>query len=135
MGLLKHVLLPAFGLIHLGSAAVCSDLESFAKMLGLKDSVSKEDETSVRQNHMLGVIRGFNLAMMTLCAVGVWKESAHFRGQIVLSEAILFGAAAIDAIRLGGLNYVIPGFYSLVAAAGFVVNSMEPGIFTKDKNA
>ncbi len=138
MGLLKHVLLPAFGLIHATSATACSDLKSWSSMFGLKDSssVSEEDENSVRQNHMLGVIRGFNVAMMALCGMGIFKESAHFRAQIILAEFALFSSVAIDAFRLGGgLNYIVPGVQALVALGGFIINSMEPGIFTKDKNS
>ena len=105
-------------------------------MVGLKDSVSADDEKSTRQNHMLGALRGFNLAMAFLCGISVLKESAHFRAQVILAEAIMFGAVTVDALRVGGgLNYLVPALHALVAAAGFVINSMEPGIFTKDKNA
>ena len=136
MGLLKHVLLPAFGLIHATSAAACSDLKSWSSIIGLKKDVSEEDEKSVRQNHMLGVIRGFNVAMMALCGMGIFKESAHFRAQIILAEFALFSTVAIDAFRLGGgLNYVVPGVQAVIALGGFIINSMEPGIFTKDKRA
>lgn len=138
MGLLKHLLLPAFGLVHGASAIACRDLGSWAELVGLpKDSVSEEsdEKSTIRQNHMLGCLRGFNIAMMTLCGMGVLKESAHFRGQIILAEAALFSVVAVDAFRLGTLNYLIPLGHALVAAAGFVINSMEPGIFTKDKYA
>jgi hypothetical protein len=135
MGLLKHVLLPGFGLMHAASAAACSDLKGWAKLVGLQDDILEEDEKSVRQNHMLGVVRGFNLAMMTLCALGVFKEHAHFRGQIILAEFVLFATAAVDAFRLGGLNYIVPGASALAALGGFIVHSLEPGIFTKDKSA
>mmetsp|Transcript_85654 Transcript_85654/g.247297 ORF Transcript_85654/g.247297 Transcript_85654/m.247297 type:complete len:140 (-) Transcript_85654:1529-1948(-) len=138
MGLLKHVLLPAFGLIHATSAAACSDLKSWSSIIGLnKDAtVSEEDEKSVRQNHMLGVIRGFNIAMMALCGMGIFKESAHFRAQIILAEFALFSTVAIDAFRLGGgLRYGVPAMHAILALGGFIINSMEPGIFTKDKRA
>jgi hypothetical protein len=134
MGILKHILLPGFGLLHAASAAACWDLKGWASVIGLKGSVSEDDEKSIRQNHTLGVLRGYNLAMMTLCAMGVFKEHAHFRGQIILAEFVLFATATVDAFRLGELNYVVPGGISLVALGGFIVNSMEPGIFTKDKS-
>jgi hypothetical protein len=133
MGLLKHVLLPGFGLIHAASAAACYDLQGWANLVGLKDEVSEEDKTSLRQNHMVGVLRGFNLAMLTLCAMGIFKH-AHFRGQIVFAEFVLYATATVDAFRLGGLNYFVPGAHALVALGGFIVNTMEPGIFTKDKS-
>lgn len=134
MGLLKHILLPGFGLMHAASVAACSDLKTWASMIGLDNSVSDEDEKSIRQNHMLGTLRGFNLAMMALCGMGIFKESAHFRAQIVLAEAALFSTVAYDAYRLGGLKFMVPGVQALVALGGFIINSMEPGIFTKDKN-
>ena len=138
MGLLKHVVLPAFGLMHAASVAACSDLSTWAGMVGLKkdESVSNDDKKSVRQNHMLGVLRGFNVAMMLLCGMGAAKESSHFRAQIVLAEAAFFAVVTVDAFRLGGgLNYLVPGSQALLATVAYVINSMEPGIFTKDKNA
>lgn len=134
MGLLKHVLLPGFGLIHAASAAACYDLKGWASLVGLKDEVTEEDNKSIRQNHMVGVLRGFNLAMLTLCAMGVFKEHAHFRGQIIFAEFVLYATATVDALRLGGLNCIVPATHALVALGGFIVNSMEPGIFTKDKS-
>lgn len=136
MGLLKHVLLPAFGLMHVASVAACSDLTTWAGMIGLpKESVSDKDKESVRQNHMLGCLRGFNLAMGVLCTMGIFMESAHFRAQVILTEAVMFSVATIDAMRLGTLNWTVPALHAAVALAGFVVNSLEPGIFTKDRNA
>jgi len=149
MGLLKHILLPAFGAMHASSAAACYDLKGWANLVGLNkdddDTTSKDvndpniiteqDNKSIRQNHMLGVLRGFNLAMMALCAMGTLKEHAHFRSRIILAEFILYATATVDAYRLGGLNYFVPGAMSLAALGGFVVNSLEPGIFTKDKAA
>ena len=122
--------------MHAASIAASSDSSSWAGMIGLKEeSVSDDDKKSVRQNHMLGALRGFNVAMMMLCGMGAAMESAHFRSQIVLAEAALFAVVAVDAFRLGGLNYVVPGVQALLAAGGYVIHSMEPGIFTKDKNA
>eukprot|EP00977_Amphora_coffeiformis_P018193 scaffold6298_cov152-Amphora_coffeaeformis.AAC.2 len=127
MGLLKHVVLPAFGLMHAASVAACSDLSSWASMVGLKDdSVSDDDKNSVRQNHMLGALRGFNVAMMLLCGMGAAKESAHFRAQIVLAEAAFFAVVTVDAFRLGGLNYLVPGFQTLLATVAYAINAMEP---------
>ena len=135
MGLLKHVVLPAFALIHAGSLVACRDLASWARMVGLKDDVTEADEKSIRQNHMLGCLRGFNFAMLLLCGMGIFTESAHFRKEIAVAEAALFSVVTVDAYRLGGLNYMIPGSQALVAMIGVFINSMEPGIFTKDKKA
>lgn len=134
MGLLKHVLLPACALMHGASAAACIDLKTWAKNFSPKETVSEEDEKSVLQNQMLGVVRGFNVAMLALCGMAVFKESAHFRAQVILAEFALFSMITVDAYRLK-VNYIIPGVNAILALGGFIINSMEPGIFTKDKNA
>jgi hypothetical protein len=56
--------------------------------------------------------------MMALCWMGIFKESAHFRAQLILAEAALFSTVAYDAFRLGGLNYMVPGMQALVALGG-----------------
>lgn len=135
MGILKHAVLPGFALVHAGSIFACKDLKTWAGTVGLpKQEVSVADDISVRQNHMLSYIRGFNVAMMFLCGMGFLRESAHFREEIVIGEALLFSTVAVDAYRQG-VNYFIPGAQAAIAAIGAVINSMEPGIFTKDKKA
>lgn len=143
MGILKHAILPGFALIHAGAFYACKDLETFSKLIGLRTksegdiaaSEGKETDAEVAQKHMLGSLRGFHLTMMALCTVGFLKESAHFRKEIVLGECLLCGAISFDAFRLRqhGLRWHIPGLQAVVAAIGAVINSMEPGIFTKDK--
>jgi hypothetical protein len=134
MGILKHVVLPGFALVHAGSIWACKDLKTWGSMVGLND-VSDEDEKSIRQKHMLGCLRGFNIGMMFLCAMGFLSENSHFRKEIAVSECLLFTAVTADAVLLGGLNYIVPGLHAAAAGFGALINSMEPGIFTKDKNA
>ncbi|KAG7359859.1 hypothetical protein IV203_034957 [Nitzschia inconspicua] len=135
MGLLKHVVLPAFGLLHAASLAACKDLKSFGGMIKC-DDVTAEDEKSTRQNHMLGIIRGFNLAMLTLCGFGIFggkASSSDTRQAIAVAEFALFSVVTFDAYKQQ-LNYYIPGAQALLALGGTIVSFMEPGIFTKDHN-
>lgn len=136
MGVLKHAILPGFAAMHAAALFACKDLKSWAEMIGLSETeVSEEDEKSIRQNHMLGCLRGANLGFLFLCGMGIFQENAHFRKEIVMAECFFFTAAAVDAFQLGTLNYLIPAGQALIAAAGAIVNSMEPGLFTKDKNS
>ena len=132
MGILKHAILPGFALMHAGCVLACKDLKSWAGTVAADKVISEEDNKSARQNHMLGGLRAFNLAMAFLCTVGFLKESSHFRKEIVIGECIFFSAVTADAYRLG-LKWYIPGLQAALAAIGAAINSMEPGIFTKDK--
>ena len=134
MGILKHFVLPAFGLVHAASIVACNDLKAWGGMIGKGDDVTETDTKSVRQNHMLGCLRGFNVAMLTLCGFGMFAKTCHSdtRQAIAMAETALFTVVTIDAYRLGGLNYLIPGAQSLLALGGTIVSYMEPGIFTRD---
>eukprot|EP00565_Helicotheca_tamesis_P009038 CAMPEP_0185726872 /NCGR_PEP_ID=MMETSP1171-20130828/2722_1 /TAXON_ID=374046 /ORGANISM="Helicotheca tamensis, Strain CCMP826" /LENGTH=139 /DNA_ID=CAMNT_0028395313 /DNA_START=15 /DNA_END=434 /DNA_ORIENTATION=- len=137
MGVLKHVVLPAFGLIHIASIITFRDLKSWGEMVGKVDDMTEKDNESIRQNHMLGAFRGFNAAMLTLCGFGIFANECHSdtRQAIAMAETVLFGMVSIDAYRLGsGLNYFVPGVQSLLALGGAIISYMEPGIFTKDHN-
>jgi hypothetical protein len=46
----------------------------------------------------------------------------------------LFGAASADAYALGIQGYFVPAAMAAFALVGVVIHSMEPGIFTTDKN-
>ena len=136
MGVLKHFVLPAFGLVHAASVLACKDLTTWAGMVGKDDDIAEADNKSVRQNHMLGVLRGFNAAMLTLCGFGVFAKTCHSdtRQAIAMAETVLFAAVTVDAYRLGGLNYFVPAAHSLLALGGTIISYLEPGIFTKDHN-
>jgi hypothetical protein len=136
MGILKHVVLPAFALVHAASLYACKDLKTWGALVGLvsETEVTESDVASIRQNHMLGALRGFNLALLGLCGYGIFAKStsSDCRQAIALAETALFSVATVDAYRLGGLNYFVPAAHSFVALGGYLVSLMEPGIFTKD---
>ena len=133
MGILKHVILPAFGLLNINAALSCRNFSSWAKLL-LQDPETDDDKKSAAVKHTLGSIQGFSLAMAFLCAWGSLKGDAEFRKVVVMAECITCSVSAYDAFGLG-LNYFVPAGFALLGAAGRVVSGMEPGIFTKDKRA
>jgi hypothetical protein len=145
MGILKHIILPAFGIVHASSVYACKDLKTWGLFIGLDtqdDDVTDMDETDdksmIRQKHMVGCLRGFNMALLGLCGYGIFAKSASSdcRQAIALAEVALFSVATLDAWSVGGgqLNYYIPAAHSLLALGGFLVSYLEPGIFTKDHN-
>jgi hypothetical protein len=98
-----------------------------------------DDKSSmIRQKHMLGSLRGFNLALLGLCGYGIFSKTAtsDCRQAIAMAEVALFSVATLDAVKVGAgqLNYYIPAAHSLLALGGFLVSYFEPGIFTKDHN-
>jgi len=131
MGILKHVILPLFAVIHAQSIYACRSLDSWAELVELAVE-SDDDRASTRQRHMVGCLRAFNAAMLLLCVAGVVTESAHYRGVMVLAELVFFSVVTADAFQ-NGLNYYVPGTMAAVALVGAGIHAMEPGIFTKDK--
>ena len=105
--MLKHFVLPAFGLVHAASLAACKDLKSFGAMIGC-ETVTPVDEKSTRQNHMLGALRGFNLAMLTMCGFGIFgkSSSSDTRQAIAVAEFALFSLVTFDAYKQK-LNYYL----------------------------
>jgi hypothetical protein len=147
MGILKRIVLPAFGIVHAASFYACKDLKTWGLLIGLdfNDDNDNDDKVTdadvadkkfIRQAHMLGCLRGFNLAMLGLCGYGIFAKSAtsDYRQAIAMAEHVLFSVATLDAIKVGPLNYYIPAAHSLLALTGFIVSYLEPGIFTKDHN-
>lgn len=131
MGLLKHAILPLFAALHVFSVYACMDLGRWADMIGYPVE-GEADRQSIRQLHMLGALRGFNVAFAILCIVGVVSESAHFRGLVVMAEGCLFGVVAWDAYQLGIEGWFVPATQAAVAVVGMAIHATESGIF-KDK--
>mmetsp|Transcript_28629 Transcript_28629/g.43998 ORF Transcript_28629/g.43998 Transcript_28629/m.43998 type:complete len:138 (-) Transcript_28629:122-535(-) len=131
MGLLKHVVVPIFLCIHLMSAFNALDPPAFVDMIayGLKEGETQPE----RELHLIGIIRGFNIAMAFLLIMGLFQESAHFRTLVIAGDLIIQAVATVDAYNLGNPMWYAPGIIGLVALVGLLSRSMEPGLFTKDK--
>lgn len=135
MGVLKHVVCPLFAVLHAASIYACRDLHAWAEMVELQVENPEVASQEVRQLHMLGVLRGFNVAFCLLSVLGSVSESAHFRGVLALAYAALYGTVALDAYSVGVEGWMVPAVIAVVATVGLLIHSNEPGIFTKDKGA
>lgn len=138
MGILKHFVLPGFALVHAASIVACKDLISWAGMVCVNedDKVNESDDISIRQNHMLGCLRGFNVGMLILCGFGTLSNNASsdMRQAVALAETALFSVVAVDAFRGGLKKFWVPVGHAVVTLGGLIVSVLEPGIFTKDHN-
>jgi hypothetical protein len=133
MGALKHAILPLMALFHATLMYGCMDLGRWAESVLLEVEQASDCE-SKRQLHMIGSMRGFNVAFFFLCMAGIVTESAaHFRGIVAFADAFFLAVCASDAVQLG-LHFELPATISAVILVGVLIHSREPGVFTKDKN-
>jgi hypothetical protein len=139
MGLLKHVLLPAFSLLHAAGAKTCLVDESFDVVVG-ENVVPKRDlkkePTTPTEKHLIHAIGGVQLAFLINNVCAIITENAHYRGMALLLEAIFLGCDSFSYYKMGcktegavKMTYALFGLSLL----GLSVHAMEPGIFTKDK--
>lgn len=98
--------------------------------MGIKDDEGTKQTTT--NLHMLGCLRGFNVAMLLLIIVGISCEGHKFRGKLAMAETALFVTTGIDAYRQG-LMFQVPAVTAIVGFIGAALNQLEPGIFTKSK--
>lgn len=135
MGVLKHVLIPFYALLHLIGFYQALDPSGFVQFCGLP--LEAEETQTTREIHLVGVIMSFHLAMAFLCVAGFVMESSHFRGLVMVWEVVFYGLRTINAIQLG-LDFKSvtskPGIAAGVAIIGVILHAMEPGLFTEDKN-
>jgi hypothetical protein len=133
MGLLKHGILPLFGLLHI--------MMSFVSLTGqmqktMTDAgVLTEDYVLTEwEDHLMVVVGGVHMMLLYGCVMGVLFENAHFRGILIVMEGIFFGTIAYSDY---GHGYPYPSSLgaTVLAIVGAVVHSMEPGLLTKDKAA
>jgi len=134
MGLLKHVVLPFFSILHAFLAVII--------LLGRKEYLLKDilhypesphENLTQYEEHFLGVIAGCHMAFLFGCLMGIFIEHGHYRATVAAMELIYCGNAGYDAMRLG-CPYELPFALGGLAAVGLVAHAFEPGLFTKDKN-
>ena len=131
MGLLKHVVLPLFAAAH--GVMVWQLLQGTLGQAMMDAGVVTADyEFTTFEQHLLEAI-GVTHAMLLFAAVlGIFWESAHFRGILAVMEFVFFaGLAYSDYIH--GYPYQVGAGLATVAAVGILVHSLEPGLLTQDK--
>jgi len=141
MGALKHAIIPFFALMQIVSffASMRPDRWGSAAGFGKLGHEPTGNEGLDHQQeeltnlHMLGAMRGINLALLIMCGMGITMESSHFRGVLAFALSVMYATTALDAYRLGLSGAMVPTVFSLLALAGAAINSLEPGLLTQDK--
>jgi hypothetical protein len=133
MGILKHFVLPVLAVGHAFQVykLVVDGKEELPKSYGWPGS---DAPMSPRELHMMGIILSTSITLFVNCTFGIFLENAHYRGMATLLEFIFFAAEAYDA-HITGFPIIVKLGFGTIALVGLVVHAMEPGIFTKDKNA
>jgi hypothetical protein len=132
MGFLKHFALPLFAVTHsiFVSFLVTNKKQDIPSLVQWPGA---EDERTKMEMHLIGAYCGFHAAMMFACIAGMIHEHAHFRGIVTFMELMVHGIDLADALR-EGTPWEALAVLTGIAVVGLVIHSMEPGIFTKDKN-
>ena len=133
MGLLKHAILPLFIVIDLAltyTFLLSEDLTALAPFFDR--DLTKLPATDI-ERHLMHVVGGACLLLAVNNTAAIAVENSHYRGMAVLLHTICFGIDAYSYVSLGKSVPVPPLALVIVGVVGLVVHSMEPGIFTRDK--
>lgn len=133
MGLLKHAILPAFVFLDLAFTykfLIAEDISLLAESWGR--DFTKLPPTDI-ELHLLHVVGGACLLLVINNIAAILIENSHYRGMAVLLHTICFGVDMYSYMKLGR-NAVAPLVLVAIGVVGLGVHSMEPGIFTNDKD-
>ena len=136
MGLLKHVILPTYCLLHANLVFMLMIRKDIPGTVALFDFPAKEGESqepTVWEQHLFGILAGEHLAFLSGNLVGIFHEHSHFRAIITAMELIHWAAGGYDASVHGvpcGFAYAM----AAMAAVGLLVHSREPGLLTADNS-
>lgn len=133
MGLLKHAILPAFVFLDLAFTykfLIAEDISLLAESWGR--DFTKLPPTDI-ELHLLHVVGGACLLLAINNIAAILIENSHYRGMAVLLHTICFGVDTYSYMKLGR-NAVAPLVLVAIGVVGLGVHSMEPGIFTNDKD-
>jgi hypothetical protein len=131
MGLLKHVVLPLFALLHLIGSTFYFAKDRLADIVQDSWPGVKEDRTPI-ELHLLGAVGASHIVMLVGCLVGILVENSHFRGIFTMMLTLFYALDCYDAYS-AGFPYAPLAILTVVGAVGSVIHAGEPGVFTKDK--
>ena len=135
MGLLKHAILPLFVLVDLAfmhKLLIAQDIDFLAE---LWDRDLKTFPATDLEIHFLHCCGGVCLVLAVNNIAAILIENSHYRGMAVLLHTLFFAVDGGSYIALGRSALGPPLFFVLVGVVGLIVHSMEPGVFTADKNS
>lgn len=139
MGLLKHAVLPLLAFFHV---AVIYQTHGPGGPQTIIDAIMEGGygrdlnafPTTEIEEHIIAALAGAHLALLVNCIAAIFMENSHYRGVAVLLEFILWATDCYDTY-IHGKDYTLLAVFTAVPLIGLIVHAMEPGIFTKDKNA
>lgn len=100
-----------------------------------EDRNFKDQPMTKLELHLMDAVCGACLLLGLNSVVAIFWENSHYRGMAVVLVMIFFGVDGYSYSRLGkSIPGIIVGILTL-GAFGLAVHAMEPGVFTKDKNA
>jgi len=136
MGLLKHAILPFFGLTHLFLLSVVLIKGPYFAATELLH-ITTAYELSKAEALLIGAFAATHATLGVNCWAAVLLENAHYRRMAIVLELVyLVGDCVNFYFTLGDVTEIPPplGMLAVLAIVGGLVHAMEPGIFTKDKN-
>lgn len=142
MGILKHVVLPLYsvalllsGGLLIGTGWVKEDTSSLNESWGGDERDFSEQPLTALEMHLMHVMGGVFLMLGINAVVAIAYENSHYRAMAVMMVMFVCSIDLHSYVRLG--RPIAPPLYGMLGlgAVGLAVNSMEPGVFTKDKNA
>ena len=134
MGLLKHVIFPLFGILHLNTVVqilILNNRDDLYLMWG-----RSQDDTSPYTKvelHLGAFVGGASVALLFGCIMAVLKEDSHFRGILLIMHVLLYLVDLYDSYKLETDGFVPLLVINAILLVSLLVHVNEPGIFTKSK--
>ena len=136
MGLLKHVLLPFFAVLNTFIAYQLIVNESIDDVLEPSAPFGRDTAAmppTLLELHFLHALGGTSAAFAVAQLGAIFSHCALYRAMAVFMQIVFAAVDVYSCIRLERqvptILYVVIG----LGAIGLMVQSMEPGIFAKDK--
>ena len=133
MGLLKHAVLPILALVDLVFTYKCLVAEEMDLFNSLWDRDTSKFPTTDLEIHFLHCLGGAVFILLINNIAAIFIENSHYRGMAVLLHTIFMSVDLYSYVLMGKDPTIALSLFA-IGVVGLVVHSMEPGIFTKDKN-
>ena len=114
--ILRYIICPFYAILH-GMTFIfgCSTLENWSNMVGVTMTESEiiTGNSSTRQLHMLGCLRGFNAALFVLAIISIFtKSNADAQYDVRQVATVVFSTmnimASYDAYNVGIEMWYLP---------------------------
>jgi hypothetical protein len=136
MGLLKHLAIPVFCVVHayaIYTISISGDIPGGIKTFQWPPKEGKNQGLTLWEKHLFGMVAAAHASFFVVCLLGIFREHSHFRGIVAIMEATFWAVGSHNAVGLGFPYELSVGLAGL-AVLGLIVHSLEPGLFTKDKS-